>query len=352
MTTLTEPARLLCLATAVPKHAITQTEVQRRIGAVFREDPEAVARMLPVFANAGIDTRYSCMPPDWYEVDHGWSEKNALFLDHAIDLLEVATRRCLDQAGLEAGDVDGIVAISTSGVATPSLDARLMTRLPFRRDAWRLPVFGLGCAGGALGLARAAAMARAAPGARVLLLVVELCALTFRRNDRSSSNIVATALFGDGAAAAILSTAGQGPAIAATGEHTWEQSLDVMGWGVADDGLEVIFSRQIPDLIRTRFRAVVDAFLSRAGRRLGDIESFLCHPGGAKVVDAIREALGLSEQDLHHSRGVLRDFGNMSAVTVMFVIERALRERTLRGPALASAVGPGFTAGFVLFEDR
>jgi alkylresorcinol/alkylpyrone synthase len=352
MTETTLPVKLLSLATAVPRHSIHQDDVQRRISKVFREDPEAANRLTPVFANAGIDTRYFCVPLDWFEDDHGWAEKNTLFLDHALDLLEEAARRSLDEAGIDAGDIDGIVAVSTSGIATPSLDARLMTRLDFRRDVWRLPVFGLGCAGGVLGLGRAAAFARSTPGSKILLLVVELCGLTFRRNDRSSSNIVATALFGDGAAAAILSTKGEGPAIVASGEHTWEMSLDVMGWGVADDGLEVIFSREIPDLIRNRFRDATDYFLAGTTYCLDDIQTFLCHPGGAKVVDAIGAALGVTEHDLRHSRSVLRDYGNMSAVTVLFVIDRALKQGAFVRPALASAVGPGFTAGFVLFEDR
>lgn len=342
---------MLSLSTAVPQHSLRQPDVQGHVHAVFREEPDAATRLLPVFANAGIDTRYSCMPLNWYENDHGWAEKNALFLDHAADLLERATLQCLSEANLIPEEIDGIVAVSTSGIATPSLDARLMTRLGFRRDVWRLPVFGLGCAGGVLGLARAAAMAQAQPGSRVLLLVVELCGLTFRRRDRSSSNIVATALFGDGAAAAVISTEGDGPAITATGEHTWEDSLDIMGWGVADDGLEVVFSRQIPDFIRERFRDATESFLARNARRLDEIRMFLCHPGGAKVVDALAEALQLGEHDLRYSRSVLRDFGNMSAVTVLFVIDRALREQSLIAPALASAVGPGFTAGFVLFDQ-
>jgi alkylresorcinol/alkylpyrone synthase len=245
--------------------------------------------------------------------------------------------------------VDTIVAVSTSGIATPSLDALLVERLGLRRDVERLPVFGLGCAGGVLGLARAAALARARPGARVLLVVVELCGLTFRLGDRSKSNLIASALFGDGAVACVVSTATEGPTLLAWGEHTWPDSLDVMGWRVENDGLGVVFSRDIPTLVRKDFTAVTDAFLARHGLTRGRIDHFVCHPGGAKVVNALEEALDLPAGALEDSRAVLRDYGNMSAATVLFVLERALGAGR-RGRCLLSSLGPGFTAGFLLAE--
>ena len=192
------------------------------------------------------------MPFDWYLEDHSFGERNDIFLEQATDCL--TRSRCQapwTQAGLAAGDIDSIVTVCTTGIATPSLDARLMRRMDFRSDVERTPVFGLGCAGGVLGLARAAALARAKPTSRVLLLVVELCALTFRHNDRSKSNLVATALFGDGAAAAVISCRADYAAGAArlgpAGEHTWPDSLDVMGWDVADDGLKVVLLARHPD---------------------------------------------------------------------------------------------------------
>ena len=159
-----------------------------------------------------------------------------------------------------------------------------------RRTVQRLPIFGLGCAGGVLGLARAANQAAVAPGKTVLFLVVELCALSFRRDDWSKSNIVATALFGDGAAAALLSTEGEGPALTAAGEHTWPGSLDVMGWEVADDGLRAIFSRDIPKLVTTQLQSAASEFLARHGLAIDEIDRFVCHPGGAKVIAAIEHA--------------------------------------------------------------
>ncbi len=235
--------------------------------ALFGRRDDEIERLLPVFDNAGIETRYSCVPLEWYLEPSSWKDRNQLFLENALELLEAAAQSCLAEAGLEADAVDTIVMVSTSGIATPSLDARLMERMGFRRDVERLPVFGLGCAGGVLGLARAAALARATPGSQVLLLVVELCGLTFRSSDHSKSNMVATALFGDGAAAGLL-TCGPDQAngtatITGWGEHTWPGSLDVMGWRIENDGLGVLFSRDIPSIIRADLGAAVEAFLAR-----------------------------------------------------------------------------------------
>jgi alkylresorcinol/alkylpyrone synthase len=214
----------------------------------------------------------------------------------------------------------------------------------------RLPIFGLGCAGGVLGLARAADLARAAPQSRVLFLVVELCALCFRHGDFTKSNLVATALFGDGATAAVISCdAKSGAALGAGGEFTWPHSLDIMGWDVADDGLKAIFSRDIPALVQRDLRAAAEEFLRRHDLSVADIDYFVCHPGGAKVLDALEEAFGLAAGALGHARATLRDYGNMSAATVLFVLKRVLQSGA-RGRMLMSALGPGFTAGFQLIE--
>jgi alkylresorcinol/alkylpyrone synthase len=209
-------------------------------------------------------------------------------------------------------------------------------------------------AGGVLGLARAASQAAVAHGKTVLFLVVELCALSFRRDDWSKSNIVATALFG--AAAALLSTEGEGPVLAAAGEHTWPGSLDVMGWEVADDGLRAIFSRDIPKLVTTQLQDAASEFLARHGLAIDDIERFVCHPGGAKVIAALEHAFGLGQGALVEARAVLRDYGNMSATTVMFVLERILAKARATGArwerALMNALGPGFTAGFLVIDNR
>jgi alkylresorcinol/alkylpyrone synthase len=341
---------LLAVATAVPKHELGQREVAQRARNVF--DAVGVAdldRMVAVFGNAGIDMRYSTVPVDWYDRQHGWTERNALYLEHALDLIEEAARKCLARAKLDAQDIDAIVTVSTTGIATPSLDAMLMGRLALRPETRRLPVFGLGCAGGVIGFSRAADLARAAPQSRILFLVVELCALSFRRDDFSKSNLVATALFGDGAAAAIISCQGQGPALLQGGEYTWPRSLDIMGWDVAEDGLKAIFSRDIPALVRRDLRDATKSFLSTQGVSLDTIEHFICHPGGAKVITALEEAFGLDDGKLAMARSVLRDYGNMSAATVLFVLDRTLRDGA-KGRMLMTALGPGFTAAFQLLD--
>jgi len=311
--------RLLAVATAVPPYALDQDDVIERVKLLFGRAPD-LDRLLPVFVNTGIERRYSCVPLEWYDRAHGWPERNRIYLASALDLLEAATNRVLSLTGRHKGDIDSIVVVSTTGIATPSLDALLIERMGLRRTVQRLPIFGLGCAGGVLGLARAASQAAVAPGKTMLFLVVELCALSFRRDDWSKSNIVATALFGDGAAAALLSTDGEGPALVAAGEHTWPGSLDVMGWAVADDGLRAIFSRDIPKLVTTQLRDAASEFLSRHGLAIGDIDRFVCHPGGTKVIAALEHAFGLGQGALVEARAVLLDYGNMSAATVMFVL--------------------------------
>jgi alkylresorcinol/alkylpyrone synthase len=342
--------RLAALATALPAHVLGQPEVTVRARHLFAERAGAsLDRLMPVFANAGIERRYSTVPIEWYEQPHSWAERNRIYLENGLDLLERAARDALALAALKPEEVDAVVVASTTGVATPSFDARLIDRLGLKHQVRRLPIFGLGCAGGVIGLARAGDLARAAPDSNVLFLVIELCALHFRKNDTSKSNVVATALFGDGAAAAVLSCRGDGPALGPAGEHTWPQSLDIMGWDVTEDGLKALFSRDIPALVRGQMRQVASEFLARHGLVFENIRHFICHPGGAKVLTALEEAFRLSKGALAEARGVLRDYGNMSAATVMFVLERMLRQG-VTGRMLVTALGPGFSAGFQLLE--
>jgi alkylresorcinol/alkylpyrone synthase len=338
------------LATAVPKHVLGQDTVAETARHIFgMEEGTDLERMIAVFGNAGIDRRYSTVPVEWYATPHGWTERNSLYLENALALIEEAARQAIAEADLKPEDIDQVVVVSTTGIATPSLDAMLLNRLPLRSDVRRLPIFGLGCAGGVLGLARAADLARAAPKSRVLFVVVELCALCFRHSDSSKSNVVATALFGDGAAAAVISCAGKGVAIGQSGEFTWPQSLDIMGWDVADDGLKAIFSRNIPALVQRDLRNTTDDFLRRNDLAVRDIDYFVCHPGGAKVLDALEEAFEMPAGALSHARATLRDYGNMSAATVLFVLKRMLAAGA-SGRLLMTSLGPGFTAAFQLLE--
>lgn len=344
-----EHPRILSMATAYPPHLLDQRWVVESAGQLFSGDFSDFGRLAPIFENAGIETRHSCVPLEWYLEPHDFAERNRIYVENAVALLRQASSDCLREAGLSAGDIDMIVTVSSSGIATPSLDALLMAEMPFRRDVGRLPIFGLGCAGGVLGLSRAAALSKAQPGARILFLVVELCGLTFRHGDRSMGNVVATALFGDGAAGAILSSEGEGPAITAWGEHCFPDSLGVMGWDVRNDGLAVLFSRHIPSIVRDEMGPVAREFLRKHGLDLADVSRFLCHPGGAKVIDALEAVFELPEGGLADSRAVLREHGNMSAATVLFVLERALNDGA-QGHLLLSSLGPGFTAAFALID--
>ena len=341
---------ILSIATAVPPFMLRQADVAAIAPLLFDPARSNVEHLMPVFDNAGIETRHSCVPIDWYHAPHGWAERNRLYLEHAVALLKGAATTALQQADRRREDIANVVTVSTTGIATPALDAILMNELGLSPQIRRLPVFGLGCAGGAVGLSHAADLARAHPDGDTLLLVVELCALTFRQGDMSNSNIVASALFGDGAAALVLGRPGStGPRLTASGMQTWPDSLDVMGWKVADDGLGVLFSRDIPTLVRQDMRGATAAFLADHQLSLAEIDGFICHPGGMKVLDALEDIFGLARGGMTEARDVLRRFGNMSAVTVLFVLERYLRQG-LSGRHLISALGPGFSAGFQLVE--
>jgi alkylresorcinol/alkylpyrone synthase len=338
--------RLLALKSAVPPYALDQSDVFVHAAHLFQGRKD-VMRLLRVFASTGIERRYSCVPLGWYSEQHGWADRTKLYVRNAVALLEKVTLDLLDEAMLKPEDIDAIVVSSTTGIATPSLDALVVERLSLRRDIRRLPIFGLGCAGGVVGLARAAEMAKAHPGSRVLFLTVELCALTFRKDDLSKSNIVATALFGDGAAGAIVSTHGDGPALGPGGEHAFPNSLDIMGWDVEEDGLKARFAQSIPALVASDFKTILQTFLQKNDLEVKDLDGFACHPGGAKVLDALEDSFGLAHGALTESRSVLRDYGNMSAVTALFVLERMnWRDKARR--TLMTALGPGFSAVFLM----
>ncbi len=350
---MTMKGRLNGLATAVPEHLMLQKDALPAAAKFFSRqaveiNPQRLAR---IFGNTAIDSRHTCEPLEWYLQPHDFAERNGLYLQHAERLLQQAAKGALQEAGLGPGDIDIIITISSTGIATPSLDALLVERMPFRRDVQRLPVFGLGCAGGVQGLARAAALAQAQPGAKILLLVVELCSLTLRHGDRSKSNVIATALFGDGAAGAVVSTDGTGPAVTAWGEHTWPDSLDVMGWDAGNDGLKVIFSRDIPTIVEEDFRPALLDFLGSHSLKPSQIDHFVAHPGGAKVLEALEGAFGLPNGGLVEAREVMRRYGNMSAVTVLFVLDEVRRAGLVPGKRLLlTSMGPGFTAAFALMD--
>jgi alkylresorcinol/alkylpyrone synthase len=334
---------VLSIATAVPTHTITQRDAVRGVTEVFVNQFSDFDRIAAVFASAGIAERHVTRPFEWYFGAHGWPERTAAYLDGALALFIEAAQRALDRAGIAADAVDTVVTVSSTGIATPSIEARALGALGFRPDVQRVPIFGLGCAGGVTGLAVGADLAMARPGGAVLVVVVELCSLAVRRDQATKANMVALALFGDGAAAAVLTSQPGGKVrIVDTGQHTWADTLDIMGWQVDPVGFGVIFDQSIPAFARERLGPAVDAILEAQALRRCDIGRFICHPGGRKVIEAIEGALGLDPRSLDHEREVLRYFGNMSAPTALFVLERALAAG-LPELALLMALGPGFT---------
>ncbi|WP_372707389.1 type III polyketide synthase [Brevundimonas sp.] len=341
------PIHLLSLATADAPHEMTQSDVVEVARVLFTERFPGFDRMLPVFDTAGIRARQAAMPLDWYLKPRGWPERTEAYLDVAVDMFARAAEAALAEAQLKGADVDVIVTVSSTGIATPGLEARAMARLGFRPDAARIPVFGLGCAGGATGLALASKLAQATPGAVVLLVVVELCTLSFRMEDLTKADIVATALFGDGAAACVM-RCGEGgfASIEATGEHTWPDTLSIMGWRVDPTGFGVIFDRAIPPFARDNLRPAMIGILKRQTLGLDDVDRFICHPGGMKVIDALEGSLSLDQGSLDHERGVLADHGNMSAPTALYVLDRA-RRGGLPDRSVLTALGPGFTLSTV-----
>lgn len=340
-------AGLLSLATAVPPYQMRTLDVIREATAIFAGRHADFERLMPVFGNSGIERRHSVMPYEWFREKQGWPERTAAFIAGASGLFSEVARPALDRAGLAPEDIDTIVMVSSTGVATPSIEARMLSELGFRPDVRRVPVFGLGCAGGATGLALASRLAAASPGSKVLLVVIELCTLAFRPDEMSKSNIIATALFGDGAAAAVLSTSGTSLGeVEHAGEHTWPGTTDVMGWRMDREGFGAIFARSIPDLATRDLRPAADQFLMRHGLGLQDMASFCFHPGGAKVILALEEAFETGAERLVSERSVLKDYGNMSAPTVLFVLERELAAPT-PGRRFISALGPGFSASFI-----
>ena len=341
---MTSGVALMSLATAAPPHVILQSDAVDFARDVFADRFDEFERLSAVFANTGIRERRLAQPLDWYFRPQGWPERTSAYLAAAEALFVEGAGAALAAAGVEPSEVDTIVTVSSTGIATPSLEARVMGRMGFRSDVERVPVFGLGCAGGVSGLSLAARLAEARPGSTVLFVTIELCSLSFRLDQLTKANIVATALFGDGGAACVLRAGEEGPwRLEGGGQHTWPDTLDIMGWNVDPSGFGVIFAQAIPPFVRRRMGAAIDGILARLGLERGDIGRFVCHPGGAKVIAALEGALGVGQGTLDAEREVLADFGNMSAPTVLFVLERVLR-RPPPGRLFLSALGPGFTA--------
>jgi alkylresorcinol/alkylpyrone synthase len=340
------------VATAVPEHLVSQDDIAERAKAVFPH----LARLGGLYGNTGIEKRYACEPADWYYERHGWESRTEVFQRHALTLLEEVTLTALAKSGLRLKDIRALVVNTITGLAIPSLDAKLMNRLNFPSSVERVPIFGLGCGGGVAGLSRAARIAQAMPGGNVLFLTVDLCSLCLRIADPSMAMFVSAALFGDGAAGAVLrnvegdeAASGRHGRILAVGDHFWPDTERIMGWDIKEDGFGVVLSPELPGLIRKRLLPALNQFLAANELTLGEFTGFLLHPGGAKILKTVQKLLGLTNDDMALSAGVLRDFGNMSSPTALFALDRAITSN-VSGPHLLVAFGPGFSAYFVAVD--
>lgn len=342
-----DTAALISLATSVPPYQFHQKQILAAARDVLTDRYPEFEQLSSLFANTGIRHRYGVKPIEWYLERRGWPERTQAFLEGAEKLFIDVAGKAITAAGLTSAEIDTVVTVSSTGIATPTLEARVAGKLGFRPDVSRVPVFGLGCAGGVSGLSIAARLAQARPGSNVLLVALELCTLAVRHDELTKANVVAASLFGDGAAAVVL-RAGDGGAtrIEASGEKLWPDTLDIMGWSVDPEGFGVIFQRTIPGFVAEHMRPAVAEMLERMALSIDDIDRFICHPGGTKVIRALEQAFSLHQGALDHEREVIADYGNMSSPTVLFVLERA-RARGLPPRSLLTALGPGFTASCV-----
>lgn len=346
-------SRLISVATAVPRFAVSQDEIRAAARAVFDGRVPHLERLLTVFSNAGIDRRYFAVPLAWFRESHSPEEVNRTFIEAATELSAQAIRKALERCGLQPTDIDYLAFVNTTGLATPSIDARLINVLGCRTTISRTPIWGRGCAGGVAGLAHVNDYLLGHPDHIGVIVAAEFCGLTFVAGDDSKSNVVASALFGDGVGAAVLAGSRvrkDGLEIVAARSRLFPDSLNVMGWSFTSRGMQVIFDRRIPAIVTRHAAAELDALLASAELSRESVEHYLYHPGGVKVLEAYEKAYGIDGDALGRSRDVLRCYGNMSSATVMFVIERFLEGGAPPGYGVISALGPGFSSESVLFR--
>lgn len=349
--------RIAAVHGALAPHRRTQSEITDMVARTCLPE-DADRRVLDrLHRSAKVRSRHLTLPLERYGELDGFGASNDVFIASATDLGAKAVRDALHLAGLSAADVDLLIFTSVTGIATPSIDARLVGRLGLRPDVKRLPLFGLGCAGGAAGLARMHDYLLGRPDHVAVLLSVELCSLTFQRDDASMANLVATALFGDGAAAVVACGADRqeetsGPTIVDTRSHLYPDTGRVMGWDIKDSGFQVVLDPQVPDVVRRYLADDVGGFLGDHGIKPKDVTAWVCHPGGPKVLEAVTEALGLPEEALDVTWRHLADVGNLSSSSVLHVLRDTLAERRPPPgtPGVLLAMGPGFACELVLLR--
>jgi alkylresorcinol/alkylpyrone synthase len=347
---------IVSTVTAVPAYSATQAEVKARLRDVFDLPARRLDAAMELFDHAAVERRYSVEPIDQLGVRRSIGDIQERYREHAIGLGRKVARQALEQAGVAAADIDLIVTTSCTGIMIPSVDAYLVDDLGFRRDVRRLPITELGCAAGAAALARAHDFLVGFPDARALVIAVELPSLSMQRADLSPANLVSTALFGDGAAAAVL--VGGGVATGTGGElalletlsHIWPRSTYALGFDLKDDGFHTVLSKDIPALLKSEIAALVTSLAARRGLERAQLSSFVLHPGGRKILGMVEEELGLSRADTQPSWDVLRNYGNQSSASVLFVLDEWMSRR--RPPAgthgVLAAFGPGLTSEMLL----
>lgn len=347
------------ITTATPPNVLEQKDAKRFARELFGEGAD---RLLPVFDNAMIDRRHFATDINWFFHPHDFTETNDRYIEASVMLAEEVVTSLAEQYGISTEDFDAIFFVSTTGISTPSIDARLFNRIALNKHIKRIPIWGLGCAAGVGAVARASEYVRAFPKHRALVVSIELCSLAFQLNDRSKSNIIAAALFADGAAACMIcgdevpiqKQDFSQPSIVDSLSTIYSDTLDVMGWRISSNGFSIVLSRDIPSIVTSLVRENIEELLKNNGLSIGDIGHYAAHPGGAKVMDAYAQALALNNNELRHSMNVLREYGNMSSATVFFILDRLLREtrNDSQGYGLMSALGPGFSSELVLLQWR
>lgn len=351
---------VLAVTSASPDHPLPQGRAKQFARGFFADDfsennGAELERLLEIYENAGVENRRIGRAIEWLDQKHSFAEKNVAYREQALLLSTRAGAAALERAGIDRREYGAIVFASSTGLSTPSLDARLVQALELPLTIQRLPLWGLGCGGGGAGLARAHALALGLQKP-VLVIACELCSLTFVHGDRRKSNLVAVALFGDGAAATVVAPEPfwrpeHGPELLGGYARLIADSEHIMGWDLEDEGLRVRFAPTIPDIVIELAAEMASDAARSAGLTAEQLRHLVVHPGGRKVLDAWETALDLDHERLRYAREVLRDHGNMSSPTVLFVLERFLANTPARGePGLLLALGPGFCAEGVVFR--
>lgn len=334
--------QLLSLGTALPPHSVTQTQVLEILAqAKGRALPP---RMAEILGNTGIQQRHIAMPPEYYFGERSWAGRALVYEKAAAEMFQAAAMQALVRADLAPADIGQIVFVSTTGTMTPSLPSRMISAMGFAPDTRCVPLFGYGCAGGVIGLGVAADLYHASPEKPVLLVSLELCSIAYDHARMDKKDMVALALFADGCAAAVVGD-GAGPELSAFASHVWPDTLDMMGWDIGDTGFDLVLARDIPVFVNSHFAPVCDGFVAKHGLSTAEMAEPACHPGGGRVVDALSEYFG---DDLAATRDILREHGNMSSPTVLFVLEALLAAGPITKPTLMTALGPGFVGAIGL----